>query len=130
MKYRVLTIATVVAGFLSLNQGSAQTPKLTPPPQNAGLPYTRSARPRALEAIKGTTALFAGSKYAYINGYKVRLDTKDILRAEAVLQNGKVFVPEAFATLINQKEIHLGCYNTEEEAHQAYLRAKKIYHVI
>ena len=106
MKYRVLTIATVITGFLSLNQGNAQTPKLTPPPQDAGLPYTRSARPRALEALKGTTALFAGSRYAYINGYKVRLDTKDILRAEAVLQNGKVFVPEAFATLINQKEIH------------------------
>ena len=85
---------------------SAQTPKLTPPPQDQGLPYTRSARPRALNALKGTTALFVGSRYAYMNGYKVRLDTKDILRAEAIKQNGKVFVPEAFATLINQKEIH------------------------
>ncbi|MFP5039823.1 hypothetical protein [Parasediminibacterium sp. JCM 36343] len=85
---------------------NAQTPKLTPPPQDAGLPYTRSARPRALEALKGTTALFAGSRYAYVNGYKIRLDTKDILRAEAVKQNGKIFVPEAFATIMSQKEIH------------------------
>ena len=31
---------------------------------------------------------------------------------------------------INQKEIHLGYYNTEEEAREAYLRAKEVYHVI
>ena len=45
MKHRMFVIATVVAGLLSMNQGEAQTPKLTPPPQDAGLPYTRSARP-------------------------------------------------------------------------------------
>ena len=78
----------------------AQT--LPSPPQNKGLPYTKSSRPRALEAIKGTTAIFVGGRYAYINGYKVRLDTKDILRSEVVLQNGKLFVPEAFASLITE----------------------------
>jgi len=31
---------------------------------------------------------------------------------------------------LNGKPIHLGCYNTEEEARNAYLRAKKIHHVI
>lgn len=30
----------------------------------------------------------------------------------------------------NNKNIHLGLYNTPEEAHQAYLDAKKIYHII
>ena len=29
---------------------------------------------------------------------------------------------------INKKKIHLGCFDTKEEAHQAYLDAKKIYH--
>jgi len=29
---------------------------------------------------------------------------------------------------LNGKKIHLGLFNTEEEAHQAYLEAKKIYH--
>jgi len=31
---------------------------------------------------------------------------------------------------INGKLIHLGYYDTEEEAHEAYLRAKPIYHTI
>jgi hypothetical protein len=31
---------------------------------------------------------------------------------------------------INNKAIHLGLYNTEEEASQAYLKAKEIYHKI
>ena len=106
MNYRMRGIATIVAGFLSLHQVNAQSPKLSPPPQDAGFPYTKSARPRALEAIKGTTAIFVGGRYAFINGYKVRLDTKDILRTEAVMHNTKLFVPEAFASLITQKEFN------------------------
>lgn len=31
---------------------------------------------------------------------------------------------------VNNKQIHLGYYNTEEEARQAYLDAKSIYHVL
>jgi hypothetical protein len=31
---------------------------------------------------------------------------------------------------INNKNIYLGLFNTTEEAHQAYLDAKKIYHII
>jgi len=30
----------------------------------------------------------------------------------------------------NGKQIHLGTFNTEEEAHSAYLKAKEIYHAI
>jgi len=103
MKKLLVSIALFVCACISAD---AQSPKLSPPPQDKGLPYTKSARPRALEAIKGTTAIFVGGRYAYINGYKVRLDTKDILRSEAVLQNGKLFVPEAFASLITQKEFN------------------------
>ena len=96
----IISIATFFIAISCISQ------TLTPPPQDKGLPYTKSARPRALEAIKGTTAIFVGGRYAYINGYKVRLDTKDILRSEAVLQHGKLFVPDAFASLITIKEFN------------------------
>jgi len=32
--------------------------------------------------------------------------------------------------MLNRKTINLGTYDTEKEAHQAYLDAKKIYHII
>lgn len=99
-----MTYVSVVA-LLAATNLSAQTPKLAQPPQDKGLPYTKSARPRALDAIKGTTAIFVGGRYAFVDGYKVRLDTKDLLHSEAVLENGKLFVPEAFASLITEKSI-------------------------
>jgi len=32
--------------------------------------------------------------------------------------------------VINRKYIHLGCYDTQEEAREAYLKAKPLYHII
>jgi len=32
--------------------------------------------------------------------------------------------------MVNHKKIHLGCYDTAEEAREAYLKAKPIYHQI
>ena len=90
-RFYVSLLLLVVCHFLSLGQSASP------------LPYTRSARPGALAALGETTALFAGSRYAYLAGYKVRLDTKDLLRAEAFVQNGELYVPEAFAGLIGLK---------------------------
>lgn len=96
----------LILSFLNV-VANAQKPALVPPDQNKGLPYTHSARPLALAAIKNTTAIFVGGRYGYVNGFKVRLDTKDILRAEAVLQDGKLYVPIAFASIITQKQINI-----------------------
>lgn len=74
------------------------------PPQHQGLPYTRSSRSRALEKIRGSIAVFPGSRYAYVKGYKVRLDDTR-WREEAVVQDGRVFVPERFAAVLSLKEI-------------------------
>ena len=32
--------------------------------------------------------------------------------------------------VVNKKAIHLGYFNTEEEAHEVYLKAKEKYHII
>ncbi len=97
----------VIACLLIVTTGlyAQENVVLNTPPQNIGLPYTHTAKATAFAAIKGTTALFAGSRYAYVNGLKVRLDTKDILRAEAIIKNGKIFVPIAFASIVTQKDV-------------------------
>jgi len=61
------------------------------------------------------------------------------LRSVTNQQNGFNRNPKGFfcnrnkyrtAIVINGKRINLGTFNTEEEARQAYLDAKKIYHII
>lgn len=71
------------------------------PPQDQGLPYTRSAQSRALEKIEGTVALFVGSRYAYVNGLRARLDQQDILHGEAKMIDGNLYVPVGFAGILD-----------------------------
>jgi hypothetical protein len=75
------------------------------PPQDQGLPYTRSARAFALKKIQGETAVFAGSRYAYVDGYKVRLDETKLLSGEAALRGGKVLVPPSFAGVLDLDKV-------------------------
>ena len=86
----------------------AQTPVeiLPPPPQDQALPYTRSAEAAGLAKIADGITVFPGSRYGYVNGLRVRLDSEDLLRAEAVGRGDDVFVPPAFAALVGLKEIH------------------------
>ena len=101
MKHTLLLPALLSLG-ISLQ---AQTPPLPPPPQDQGLPYTRTGEARAFEKIKGGAAAFAGSRYGYVNGYRVRLSDSDLLRGEAVLKDGVLFVPGSFAALVGSKDI-------------------------
>ena len=75
------------------------------PPQDQGLPYTRSAQSRALEKIRRTVALFAGSRYGYADGLRVRLDQKDPLHGgEARMEGGDLYVPADFAAALDLKD--------------------------
>ncbi len=74
----------------------AQNPTLPPPPQDKGLPYTRTSLTRALAALGKGVSVFPGSRYGYVNGLRVRLSEHDLLRAEALLRDGTLYVPASF----------------------------------
>lgn len=76
-----------------------------PTPQDRGYPYTRTANEKALKAIGGTIALFPDSRYAYVDGKRVRLDETSKMDCWSVLIHGKLFVPEYFAGIITTKSI-------------------------
>lgn len=91
--------------FALMFDAFSQTQPLPPPSQDRGLPYTRSADAAALDKIREGIAVFPGSRYGYVHGYRVRLDDKDLLRAEAVLKDGVVYVPGPFAALVGLKDL-------------------------
>ncbi len=82
----------------------APPPLQATPPQDQGLPYTRSARPLALAKIASCVAVFSGSRYGYVQGHKVRLDD-DNWHDEAVTQGGVIYVPVAFLPLLAMKTV-------------------------
>ncbi len=100
---RSFVLSLVAASVVSANVTSSRAadpeplPELVRPPQDRGLPYTRSAHSSAMAKIGKTVAVFAGSRYAYVLGYRVRLDPGNLLGGEALLRDGEVLVPAAFA---------------------------------
>ncbi len=103
MKFSLALFAVIISSLASA-QTTPPAP-LTPPVQDQGLPYTRSAVMAALAKIKDGIAAFPGSRYGYIKGYRVRLDDTDLLQAEAVEKDGVLYVPGAFAAAAALKEI-------------------------
>lgn len=100
-----LLFSTLIAYVVFAMPFAAASQSLAIPPQDLGLPYTRTAQAKALKAIEGTIALFPQSRYAYLNGMRVRLDDVNKLECWSVLRNGKLFVSEAFAGAIVAKKI-------------------------
>ena len=93
-------LALLLSGSFAFAQGPSPTPvPLAPPAQDQGLPYTRTAAPMALAKIKEGIAVYPGSRYGYVQGYRVRLSETNLLRGEAVEKDGVVYVPAAFAAL-------------------------------
>ena len=74
-------------------------PAMAAPPQDQGLPYTRSAPAMAIKNLGQAIAVFPGSRYAYVQGHKIRLDNAN-WRDEAVLRDGSVYVPQSFLPVL------------------------------
>lgn len=109
---KLLIVAVALAAAGTPTQCGASSSS-APPVSNAdaplqerdrGLPYTRSAREAALARIKGGIAVFAGSRFGYVKGFKVRLDETNF-RSEAVLKDGQMYVPQAFARVLDLKKV-------------------------
>lgn len=79
--------------------------KLETPDQRSGLPYTRSGKAAAINKIKDAIAVFAGSRYGWVYGKKVRLDQADVLGGEAFCRDRVIYVPEEFARALLIKNI-------------------------
>jgi hypothetical protein len=86
-----------------LTASAGKAVELAPVPQDQGLPYTRSAPAWARQKLGNTIAVFAGSRYALVHGYKVRLDDAD-WRTEVLQQDGRVLVPASFAGVLTLNE--------------------------
>jgi hypothetical protein len=95
----LLTALTLVSTALA-----APPEPLPPPPQDRGLPYTRSSIPAALQALGDGVAVFPGSRYGYVDGSRVRLSETDLLRGTATTRDGDLFVPASFARLLASRQ--------------------------
>ena len=101
-RFLVSTGTLVISAIAAIAQMGPTNPTyhFETPPQDKGIPYTQSSRPRAVAAIRDYIAVFGGSRYAYLYGHKVRLDDDNMLHAEAIFEDGKIFVPQAFASAL------------------------------
>lgn len=111
----------IVICFFSLIAccGTILAQNLQAPVQDQGMPYTRSAKPMAIAKIKNQIAVYAGSRYAWVNGYKMRLDDLN-WHDEAIAKDHDLFVPLAFTSILSLKEI-------KPDPAPVYLKDKWIY---
>ena len=107
MKFAWFVFALII-GLSSLSAADSIPNKdevIPVPPQEKGLPYTRSAQVKALKKVKGTIALFAGSRYGYVDGLRVRLDQANPLHGgEARMEGGDLYVPADFSMVLDLKD--------------------------
>ena len=97
---RRLSAAVLVMACAIAASSAAEPIVLTPPPQDKGLPYTRSSISMALEALGPGIAVFPGSRYGYVGGARTRLSETNLLHAAAEIRGGTLFVPASFARLL------------------------------
>lgn len=93
------------------------------PDQDAGLPYTRSGYAAGIAKIADTIAVLPGSRYAYVDGRRVRLDPHQLRSGEAIIDEDQVLVPIAFAQVVLADE-------RQADATPAYLNEDRYVHTI
>ncbi|HVY71530.1 MAG TPA: hypothetical protein VHH73_16475, partial [Verrucomicrobiae bacterium] len=91
-------------------------------PQNSGYAYTRTGVASGVYKINDQVAVFPGSRYGFVKGYRVALDDADPLHAEAVTQDGQVYVPASFAGYLTLKD-------AKPDAAPPALRDRWVYHI-
>lgn len=118
-KLYMAAVAMAIQFVVFITHACAQSTTLKAPPQDQGLPYTKTARSVAMSKLKNYIGVFVGSRYAWVKGYKVRLDDVN-WKDEAIMQDNIVFVPVSFAGILSLKEI-------KTDHAPAYLADKWVY---
>lgn len=104
MKNNIFTLLATT--LLAVTAHSADQQHYETPPQDQGLPYTRSSRSTALSLLQNGFGLFDGSRYGVVKGHRVRLSDEDLIGAEAFRQDKAFYVPLSFARLLTGKQIN------------------------
>lgn len=99
---------------------AGQPPALLP--QNSGWAYTRTGVASGTDKLYNQVAVFPGSRYGIVKGYRVALDEQDLLHGEAIMQDGQVYVPAAFASYLSLPEV-------KPEVAPGYLRDRWVYRI-
>ena len=89
-------------------------------PQNFGWAYTRTGIAAGVYKLSGGFAVFPGSRYGFVLGYRVPLDDQDPLHTEPVVREDEVYVPASFAAYLSLKSV-------EVDPPPAYLRDRWVY---
>lgn len=101
MKHILFTIAFCGVTLMSYSQAKTVFPAT---PQDKGYPYTQTGFEKGIESVRGTIALYPGTRYAYLDGKKVRMNNRDLLQGWSMKHAGKLFVPKAFAGVLMLKK--------------------------
>ncbi len=119
-------IAALFFALVGAFNAQAQPVAGQPPtllPQEQGWAYTRTGIASGVYKISDQFAVFPGSRYGFVKGFRVPLDDQDPLHTEAVLQDGQVYVPVSFAGYPTLKEIK------PDAPSPAFLRDRWVYQI-
>ena len=101
---RLSLLLTALLGVLPAAEDPTGPVLLPVPPQDQGLPYTRSGDAAARAALAPYLAIAIGSRYAWLRGARIRLDDR-YWHDEVLERDGVVWVPEAFCSVVAHPDL-------------------------